>query len=747
MEAQASSPQGSTGSGSGKPASPGGGQKLQVETDGSEQDDSHQPPPTPNSVNSSILYRARSSLYRSNSLQGLARLKTARDDNPWVPIAELSGLRLRLAKVVRTELFDVIMISILLLNLAVVIYDADARARGNGAQFYTVLGWVFLGFYTIEISARIYIDRCTYFYGLLNKLDFLIVVLDICAQLAISLVSHQPSVAWLRLFRVVRLLRVIRRIEGFRELWLMLHGLASAVKAMSWACVLIFCVLMVWSLVAVEVLQTPLQGLLDDGQISDCDACIDAFKTINNSAFTWFLLIFAGELWNDLVVPFLRLKPWTMVIFFSAYVTINLGLMNLILTVIVDRANAARVDDEHLKVEEKKGSFEKARMKLLRLCQLMDLDNSGCLTLGELEQGFEDNVEFQATLKVMDVAKEDLRTVFSILDEDRSGSVTYEEFVGQLHKMKTQEAQTLLVFIKHYVVDVRQKVSEQLDILKAELVEKVDEHTAITNRLARRMGRATGMDMAPTPVGSDGWGGATPLSPSSHCVGSPRLAERNSFQGTYALTERNASRKSGGAAEAAGHLAEAPTASWNGGCGSGGHLLERPGLAPAPGEQGSGGGGGPAWSRPNFGPIDSRPVTLTEISLRTGGMGCGTESLVATELRRLSDRLDHALAMFVRDATESQTKNAEFLTSLEGSIEKLLQDELNVAPARTGENGASVISGRLGAVIVPIAMDRGAPCTPTKKEEAGALLRVIQPAVSGGKTTAAPQRKPPRLVL
>mmetsp|Transcript_49864 Transcript_49864/g.154019 ORF Transcript_49864/g.154019 Transcript_49864/m.154019 type:complete len:167 (-) Transcript_49864:124-624(-) len=78
-------------------------------------------------------------------------------------------------------------------------------------------------------------------------------------------------------------------------------------------------------------------------------------------------------------------------------------------------------------------------------------------------------------MMIMDVGKEDLKVVFEILDSDRSGTVSYTEFVEQLHKMRCHESHTLLVFVKHYVSDVHRKVSEQLDLMKNDLLVKTTE--------------------------------------------------------------------------------------------------------------------------------------------------------------------------------------------------------------------------------------------------------------------------------
>jgi len=58
---------------------------------------------------------------------------------------------------------------------------------------------------------------------------------------------------------------------------------------------------------------------------------------------------------------------------------------------------------------------------------------------------------------------------YNILDEDRSGTVTYSEFVEQLYRMKTQDTQNMLLFIRGYINEVRQVVHEQSRLMNDEL--------------------------------------------------------------------------------------------------------------------------------------------------------------------------------------------------------------------------------------------------------------------------------------
>merc|ERR1712113_539523 len=94
-------------------------------------------------------------------------------------------------------------------------------------------------------------------------------------------------------------------------------------------------------------------------------------------------------------------------------------------------------------------------LKLCAICEQLDEDKSGHLSYKELAQGFHTHPEFASILRTMDISEQDLEVLFGILDTDGSGDVQYSEFVEQLHAMKHHEANTLLVFIKFYVMELR----------------------------------------------------------------------------------------------------------------------------------------------------------------------------------------------------------------------------------------------------------------------------------------------------
>merc|ERR1719443_233282 len=134
--------------------------------------------------------------------------------------------------------------------------------------------------------------------------------------------------------------------------------------------------------------------------------------------------------------------------FVAIQMTIVVGLLNLVLGVIVDRAEEARDQDTEHQLRIKKIDAAKAKRRFLKMCQQIDSDHDGSLSLEELVSGFDKVPEFAHTLQLMDInTKEELTYVFLHMDADRSGSVTYQEFVDQLHDMRGKDLRTITTFI------------------------------------------------------------------------------------------------------------------------------------------------------------------------------------------------------------------------------------------------------------------------------------------------------------
>merc|ERR1719247_3469181 len=93
--------------------------------------------------------------------------------------------------------------------------------------------------------------------------------------------------------------------------------------------------------------------------------------------------IIAGDSWGLVAIPLLETSLAAYFILIPAFLSLQLGLMNVVAAVIVDRQAQARLEDDKLMYQIRGEDLQKSYTKLKTLFAVMDDDDSGCLTLCE----------------------------------------------------------------------------------------------------------------------------------------------------------------------------------------------------------------------------------------------------------------------------------------------------------------------------------------------------------------------------
>lgn len=393
-----------------------------------------------------------------------------------------SVLRRFLAYVVESKVFEVTMGLVMVAYAILVLLETDHRASPSGRVphwlYITML--VMLCIYVVDVFVRLYVYRRKFFKNSWNIFDLTIIGIDVSTEiLALFELQIGASVAVLRILRLARLMRFMHVVSFFQELYLMLRLMVSAMRAIGWGALLMVLMLTMWSVVAVEVINPLNRKIAEETDAyAECDRCSRAFESVLQSNLTFFQQIIAGDSWGETSIVLIEAYPWVSVLLVSVMMSINLGLMNLVITVIVERAHAARDENVQRQLEEKQKEFERARSNFLTLCETLDEDRSGTITLAELEAGFDNVPEFADTLKLMDLKREDMHVLFTCLDTDNSGAVSYDEFAEELHRMKMMDTHMVGIFTKAYVQQLCQMVksqSREVDRLHENMRSRFDE--------------------------------------------------------------------------------------------------------------------------------------------------------------------------------------------------------------------------------------------------------------------------------
>eukprot|EP00931_Biecheleriopsis_adriatica_P015851 TRINITY_DN11884_c0_g1_i7.p1 TRINITY_DN11884_c0_g1~~TRINITY_DN11884_c0_g1_i7.p1 ORF type:complete len:710 (-),score=108.15 TRINITY_DN11884_c0_g1_i7:141-2270(-) len=375
-----------------------------------------------------------------------------------------SACRVRMATLLTNVYFDCFIGFLLVANFVLSVTETNASGRGETPDATTrFLVVLLLVVFSLEVGLRMFVFRRQFFASVWNWIDFIVIAIDWTLEIITIVTQPSPRASLLRALRMLRALRVLRTIRTltlFRELYIMLHGFFSALRAIAWATVLLFVMLSMWGILAVELLSPHLDDLTESGVFDGCERCPRAFQSVEASILTLFQQIVAGDSWGVLSVPLIETYPATLLFFIPAFISIDLGLLNLILSVIVDKAQQAQADDVKFQLLHRQRAFDEAKKSLLGICMEIDEDGSGNLSLDELLRGYDEISSFRDQMDLFDLDKQDMSSLFKILDDDASGDVAYGEFVDQLIKMKSQDMNLALMFLRSQIKEIRHQCTD-----------------------------------------------------------------------------------------------------------------------------------------------------------------------------------------------------------------------------------------------------------------------------------------------
>eukprot|EP00931_Biecheleriopsis_adriatica_P020648 TRINITY_DN13730_c0_g2_i7.p1 TRINITY_DN13730_c0_g2~~TRINITY_DN13730_c0_g2_i7.p1 ORF type:complete len:638 (-),score=108.25 TRINITY_DN13730_c0_g2_i7:25-1824(-) len=377
--------------------------------------------------------------------------------NSWSPA------RAFLFKVIHTWSFETVVGVQIMANLVIAVYETVQMSMGTSPDWIYPVSLFLFAFYALEVASRIFVYRREFFVGIFNwnTFDVFLVSADSIMFLLNIFIGGLEQNAMIRCVRVLRAVRVVTAIRiwpAFRELYIMLHSLIGALRAMFWSTVLLGLVLILFSVTAVELIQPLVDDIAKNGGYGDCERCPEAFRTVWGSTITFFQQIVAGDSWGQVTIPVLEKYPQTAPFFAVVLVIIQFGILNLVLVAIVDQADKASVDDAKFQAQTRLEAFQEQKSQLLHICKTLDKDGTGDIDIEELTQGFRSNPELANHLKFLDVTLSDVQILFHAMDGDGSGTVNYQEFCEKLFKIQHQDEGILLAFLQSYVHDIRRTI-------------------------------------------------------------------------------------------------------------------------------------------------------------------------------------------------------------------------------------------------------------------------------------------------
>eukprot|EP00403_Amphidinium_massartii_P036592 CAMPEP_0178456418 /NCGR_PEP_ID=MMETSP0689_2-20121128/46461_1 /TAXON_ID=160604 /ORGANISM="Amphidinium massartii, Strain CS-259" /LENGTH=687 /DNA_ID=CAMNT_0020082577 /DNA_START=12 /DNA_END=2073 /DNA_ORIENTATION=+ len=363
--------------------------------------------------------------------------------------------RQRLARGLESKRCDALIAIVIAFNIVMICVEVDGNANCDSEDYCAgdwlrVLNVAFTCFYTVELTMRIAAYQSSFMQDKWNVLDLVIVIASFL-EMAVDYINFVAdamghadfNITVLRVFRVARLLRATRVLQIFPELHAMVLGFSRAMMAMWWGFVMIIGCLLIWSVMAVEVVHPVSRSIFDPEE-----HCYSAYTTVARSMLTLFQIIVAGDAWGECSMDLILKNNALFLVFAGALVSVQLGSMNLILSVIVDSASQAREEDRLEKQREQRREREQFANALLGLLEQVDADRSGTLSYDELLEGYLHNKQMREVIGFLELGQDDLFLLFDVMDTTRCGVVSYHSFIDLIMRLDREQLQEHLLIAR-----------------------------------------------------------------------------------------------------------------------------------------------------------------------------------------------------------------------------------------------------------------------------------------------------------
>lgn len=302
----------------------------------------------------------------------------------------------------------------------------------------------------------------------------------------------------LRAFRLLRVARVIR--FNFKEMWLMLRGLAGSAKALGSMVLVFVFVFYLFGILAVTL-------IADNSKFSEGDdqarTVHEFFNGLDKSMWT-LLQIMTADSWSSQIArPAINVQP-SMWMFFTAYILIAMMvLLNLVTAIIVENAmNQSKEDQESLLLEmEKKKEREFKHLK--KMFEAIDADGSGELDAEEFSNALEEQPEIIDQFKLLGFGEQDTRNLFQDLDNG-DGSLTLEEFIGGVQGMQGNARSADLIRTQKAVQRLSKLIGRMSKRLGIKEKHDDDEDSETESKLVGSWGRTGSKDRGMSEDPSEG---------------------------------------------------------------------------------------------------------------------------------------------------------------------------------------------------------------------------------------------------
>eukprot|EP00928_Gymnodinium_smaydae_P047453 TRINITY_DN31674_c0_g1_i1.p1 TRINITY_DN31674_c0_g1~~TRINITY_DN31674_c0_g1_i1.p1 ORF type:complete len:570 (-),score=60.40 TRINITY_DN31674_c0_g1_i1:213-1922(-) len=357
---------------------------------------------------------------------------------------------------------DWIVSIVILINISIMGISADVSRFWKG---WIVVDILFAIVYSIELILKLSISGIRSFYfgqdwawNVFDTCVLVLAILDIISTSGSSVINF----TFLRLARIFRLTRLVRlfRAPFFKEILMMINGMVGSARTLFWSLVLVSL-----PFYAIALL---LRETIGHYERTHYPELVDLFSTVSSSWFTVFRCVM-GDC-NDvrgrpIIVQVTEHFGWIYGIGYSLLITLSFfGLFNIIAAVYVENLLDAAKSNEVLMQRRRLNDEKQTASSMSKLLEAVVVAyftalNADCEQLGQINLDLVTDIEISEDvfktiiqnptvvecLDRLDIALDDRLGLFEILDADCSNTLTLDEIISGLMRLRGQARRSDIV--------------------------------------------------------------------------------------------------------------------------------------------------------------------------------------------------------------------------------------------------------------------------------------------------------------
>eukprot|EP00449_Zooxanthella_nutricula_P005292 CAMPEP_0198504830 /NCGR_PEP_ID=MMETSP1462-20131121/10696_1 /TAXON_ID=1333877 /ORGANISM="Brandtodinium nutriculum, Strain RCC3387" /LENGTH=621 /DNA_ID=CAMNT_0044234003 /DNA_START=90 /DNA_END=1952 /DNA_ORIENTATION=+ len=341
--------------------------------------------------------------------------------------------------------FDGAVVLVIVLNAAYTTYqlDYEMRTMGKKPQHDAVIEAGFLFVFMVEIAAKLWVHKLYLFCNedmAWNIFDLGLVFFSLLDQIFDLIARSLGNVAFarsLRVFKVGKILRVVRAIGLLRELNVMVRSLLGCFLSLFWASTVLGVILFIFALFFVQQMQMHLQDLPEElRQGTTWDLQRQYFQSVVTAIGTLGMCTTGGKDWEeiyDVVAPLGAFCSFAWAFYITFF---TFAAMNILTGIFVDGAMKLAKPDEQEELIESNKKMQRDIGDMTDILDIIDTDGDGLISCQDFTQAMADPWIGHA-MRTLGVEIKDaslfFRTLAKVSNQD---ALDIREFAVQIVQMK-----------------------------------------------------------------------------------------------------------------------------------------------------------------------------------------------------------------------------------------------------------------------------------------------------------------------